>query len=556
MNIFQRTKQFNIVIGIGLMLLSLFFLFAGDSSLQNPERVLFESESGDLLLGYFHQSENPRDFGVLLLEGFGSDQISMRSVANEFLIGDVQVFTFDFMGHGRSEGTLKLDNSSTDIQSKQVLSALSAFQELSGLDLSHIFLMGHSLGARVAVQAVVENDLEVAGLILLGPQINLTSNAQSEFFTGTSDVEISWVAGLDESHPDVPMLILSGTWEDILPVESAKPLMEKLTGKANISSATVYGGNGFPTREWQLLPGVFHNFEIYSPKALNISVDWVGDQMELELNHAGRLNPSARKIVFWVSGMIGVLQFLFGVKQYAENRALPMPLSELTVHKRNVYLKARVWLWIPAILLGVVILSPFLFLPLGLPLFNIYYVVFISGYGALSMGLFIIGKMPGLIGKLEIKKEIQLSKGIDWRRVLVLNAGIFVFMALFARSGWFWVPPTGDRFIWLLIFTPLTALGFWSGAIDLALLSAQDEQRKLWVQANGFLPFILYAGLMVSISSWSGMINGVIGLFMLWIVFQQGKITTNLTGSRWLAAVLQAILLYMLILPQGVLFTF
>jgi hypothetical protein len=52
------------------------------------------------------------------------------------------------------------------------------------------------------------------------------------------------------------------------------------------------------------------------------------------------------------------------------------------------------------------------------------------------------------------------------------------------------------------------------------------------------------------------MINGVIGLFVLWIVFQQGKITTNLTGSRWLAAVLQAILLYMLILPQGVLFTF
>jgi hypothetical protein len=130
------------------------------------------------------------------------------------------------------------------------------------------------------------------------------------------------------------------------------------------------------------------------------------------------------------------------------------------------------------------------------------------------------------------------------------------FLLFFARSGWFWIPPTGDRFVWLLIFTPFTTAGFWSGTFDQKLLKEEDRKGKRLIQLNGFLPFIIYSVLMMAIGSWSGLISGVIGLLVLWIVFQQGKITTYLTGSRWFPALLQSITLYLIILPQGVLFSF
>ena len=52
----------------------------------------------------------------------------------------------------------------------------------------------------------------------------------------------------------------------------------------------------------------------------------------------------------------------------------------------------------------------------------------------------------------------------------------------------------------------------------------------------------------------SGLISGGIGLVVLGLVLLQGIVTYRLTGSRVMAAVLQSLLHYAIILPQGVLF--
>lgn len=556
MKVLQRIQQFSFVIGIGLTVLSLFFLYTGDSILLNPERIFFESENEETLVGFYHQPAQSRRYGVLMLEGFGSDQVSMRSAANQFLQDGFQVFTFDFTGHGRSTGTLQLDNASTDFQSKQVIAALAQFQELSGLESSQIFLFGHSLGARVAVQAVVQNDLQVAGLILLGPQINVTPNVQSEFFTGTSDLDLPWIAGLGPEQPNVMLIIISGTLEDILPVTAAQALMSQLTGEGNIDQNIRYGGGETPSREWKLLPAVFHNFEIYSPKALIAGVEWTEQQIGVEQNHERILGVAARRIIFWISSIVGIVLFLLGARQFSENHQAAVPAPGVAIQNNRKFVLSKFWLWLPAIPIGAITIAPFFLLPIGLPLFNIYYVVFIAGYGVLTLLLYLFGKIPGSTGKLRLKQELRLPADVNWRYVIGLNLLVILFLLLFARSGWFWIPPTGDRLVWLLIFTPFTAIGFWSGAYDQALISSEERGKKRIIQWNGFLPFILYALLMIALSSWSGLINGMIGLLILWIAFQQGKITENLTGSRWIAALLQAFLLYLIILPQGVLFRF
>ena len=73
----------------------------------------------------------------------------MRALVSEFHVHGYSVFTFDFSGHGRSPGVLTFDNAQTDRLARQALSALVEFQRLSGLTADRIFVVGHSLGARV-----------------------------------------------------------------------------------------------------------------------------------------------------------------------------------------------------------------------------------------------------------------------------------------------------------------------------------------------------------------------------------------------------------------------
>ena len=542
MQIYQKIKRFSFLIGIGLTLLSLFFIYTGDSAIRRAERISFSAPPGDQLIGFHYRPEEARNYGVLMLEGFGNDQVSMRTAANEFVRERIQVFTFDFAGQGRSEGALRLDNAVTSLQSMQVQSALEVFQAQSGLALDHIFLFGHSAGARAAVQAVVENDLDVAGLILLGPNIQV------------DDVEVDWIAGLDGDTPQEPVLMLSGSLEDVLLRSEAEALMAQLTGEDAIEAGVEYGSED-ATREWHLLAGVLHIFEPISPKALNLSVDWVGEQMDVELNHTRLLNPSAKKIIFWFSTLVGILMFLSGAQTMAESKAAETKMPTLTVVNVKTFLWAKVWLWLPALFIGGILLLPLLFLSNRLPLFNIYFFALIGGYGVLSLVLYLLRKMPGVEGKLVIEKEALLPETINWRYVLGINLLIFVFLMAAARMGWFWVPPMGIRFVWVLVFTPFTALGLWSFAFDRQLLSKNREKGGRLVRMNAFLPFGLYVVLMLLIGSWSGAVYGIFGLLVLWVIYQQGRITEYFTGSRWLAALFQAFLLYLLILPQGALFT-
>ena len=54
---------------------------------------------------------------------------------------------------------------------------------------------------RVALQAATMTDTPPKTLILLGTQVNLITNQQAEFFTGTSDADLEWVQALGPENP-------------------------------------------------------------------------------------------------------------------------------------------------------------------------------------------------------------------------------------------------------------------------------------------------------------------------------------------------------------------
>ncbi|MDP3721845.1 MAG: hypothetical protein Q8R09_05225, partial [Anaerolineaceae bacterium] len=103
------------------------------------------------------------------------------------------------------------------------------------------------------------------------------------------------------------------------------------------------------------------------------------------------------------------------------------------------------------------------------------------------------------------------------------------------------------------IFTPFTALGFWIGLHEAQMLP-QHRGAQTVLTLIGLFPFFAYTLLMAAIGSLSGMIGGLQGLIILWVVLGFGNLVQAIGRRPWITAICMAVLLYWLILPQGVLF--
>jgi pimeloyl-ACP methyl ester carboxylesterase len=422
-NLMSKKLTFMILTNLGLFLVlgSITTIAVIDRPLANRQSVTFFASTGDSLVGTYYPGTEP--VGVILLEGFGSDQVTMTSLASEFARSGWHVFTFDFSGHGRSPGILTFDNAQTDRLANQALSAFEEFKLKSGLSSDQIFVIGHSLGARVALQSATMNPQQVAGLVLLGTQVNLSKNVQSEFFTGTTDTDLTWVQELGKENPRVPILLISGVWDDILTPENAELLFKQLGGIKGENHRTLI-----------VLPAIVHNYEPFSSQVLNQINTWINGMAVLTPNLLGSntektdvvtdglnqlpVSPTVR-IICWVLGLIGFLVFFtFG------NRLLSLPyagtkkLSNPEVINVNRFLWGKLLLWLGALPVAMVLGSLFFIIPLGKPVFNLIYVGFIGGYGILLLLLYKRGK--------SLESVFQSTFGKGTPRVPNPSAGAYI----------------------------------------------------------------------------------------------------------------------------------
>ncbi len=139
--------------GLLLVLLSIWGIAWGDRVLSELVLYTFTDFEGTQWEGTYYPGSQPA--GVLILEGFGSDQVTMRSLSRSFAQMGMHVFTFDFSGHGVSPGALGFDNAATDRLARQAIAAQALFAAEAGLAGEQIVVVGHSMGARVALQAAV-----------------------------------------------------------------------------------------------------------------------------------------------------------------------------------------------------------------------------------------------------------------------------------------------------------------------------------------------------------------------------------------------------------------
>ena len=471
------------------------------------------------------------------------------------------IFTFDFSGHGRSSGKLGFDNAQTDKLANQVLQAKQILKEKANLDDSNILMLGHSMGARVALQATLMDEKNCAGLILLGTQINLQPNTQSEFFTGIKDSELDWIKDLSENNPPLDILLISGMWDDIIPPDAAQKLHQTL------------GGNDSPyNRELVIMDGVLHNYEIYSPKVLSYAKEWSADLFNLENIENYQANTMLVRKVCWIIGLLSLF-FLIGgiIKIPSLKKSSESPEEKMSAHKmvesmhisdikRFLAFKTLFWLFSLPLIIG--LFSLFMLIPIGVPVFNLIYVGFIGGYGLTLALVYRKGKMPGTEGIFQFKNlkseiiELKQNKKLIIYGLLIFGL-ITVCTTLFARTGIYYVYPLNERIIWLILFTLFTIPGFLIGALEKeAVRTSKFDSPMNMVVLNliGLFPFILFVILYIAIGSLSGMIGGIHGLIILVLVFLMGTLLYKKTRNILFTVICQSFLIQYLILPQGVLF--
>ena len=581
------------LIGILLVISSFTILYSIDYLLTKSETVTFQDFNGDKLVGEYTRGN--KFAGVLILEGFGSDQIAIKSIASEFASVGFHVFTFDFSGQGRSSGSLTFDNAATYRLAKQVLIAKNIFKLLSGLPDSRIIIVGHSMGARVALQTATFDTNPVGGLILLGTQVNLEINLQSDFFTGVSDTSLFWVLNLSSYEPPVDILLLSGSWDDILTPSAAQKLYLKLG--AELSPYT---------RDIIIYDYVFHNYEIYNPVLISDAINWALRELGLDLTpNYFAMKALIRKII-WILALIGFIIIPIAGARYIQQKKkqkdkkidIKKPINSnsneevknkkrnnednsrigkysendktienlesenlFNIHIQNIrkFLKFKLIAWLGSLPIALLLLSLFFLIPIGLPIFSLFFVGFLSSYGIFMIILYLKNRMPGTDGEISLKFNIKNFRR-DENNIKAIATSILLIISclFFFNSGINFVFPFNtSRFIWLIIFSILTIPGFYIGQKESKMLEKGDYGKKLYqigLWIIGLVPFFGISILFALVRSTSGFIGSIQGILVLIFVIISGNFIAKIASNTSIAIIYQSFLIQLLVLTQGSLF--
>ncbi len=550
-----------LLIGLFLTGLALVGLYLGDNTLFNAKPFSLTSPDGDQLNGTYYPGD--QDVAILLVEGFNSDQVSMRSLAAEFNNAGFNVFTFDFPGQGSSSGSLTFDNTQTDRLANDVLLIEKNISQISEQANLPLIVVGHGLGGRAALQAAVIDSRLIQGLVLIGPQLNLSSDQQPELFTRTVDRSLPWIQLMNPTIPNTRVLILSGAQDDVFSPDSASLLLRSLTGDlkagpgVEISSSAVTDAS----RLWMVFPDQLNYSEIYDARTINAALAWSQAILKMDPVVAASFAADMRGWL-WVLAIIGIFIAGEGSRRAILHRIRHRSpnLHGVDVTNLRQFLWGKLLFWLAAVPLMAILAGGLtLLIPLPKPVFSLYYVAFIGSYGLLMLIAYRYRLLPGTYGKFQFSTTLKI---ISWRRVILtleVNLAMLAILALYTNSGWYSAPPGGIRLLWLLIFTPFTALGFWISHLEIDLIKHKFPETQIspaLVTINSLLPFFIYIIVMGSLGSSNGVVSGLQGLVVLMLVHIQGTITYRLTGYRWLTAILQAVMLYLLILPTTALFNF
>ena len=206
------------------------------------QTIQFENHLGETLAATLHQPATPPAAAIVAGHCFTCSRHTgiLRRICSDLGRAGFAVLRFDFSGNGQSQG--QFIQSTWSKQIREMLAAV-AFMQARGADW--IGLVGHSLGAAIALLTAQQSDAidavcRVAGRVSPSRPMHFLTPSQQQTLSDTGQVEFSSRGRrlqLDRDFFDdarrydlmaatravaVPMLVVHGDADDIIPVSEAR----------------------------------------------------------------------------------------------------------------------------------------------------------------------------------------------------------------------------------------------------------------------------------------------------------------------------------------------
>ncbi len=419
---------------------------------------------------------------VVLAHGFSSEKKSLVWVRNHLLNAGYSVATFDFTGHGASQGQVNFDNAQTERLSYDLETVVNWLIR-SGYETTKMQLYGHSMGGRAILQYASRSEIPFEQLYLVGPEVNLIPNLQASFFTGANDLSMPFAKRLSGSSPMSPITIVASTWDDIHTIEASQALYNRLTeGEVTFS------------RKLTHVNGIIHKYENYSNSVLKVITG--------ETNHL---------LTVWYVIMLGILLLPIVWNQLIQ--------SKFPVIRQKEMFKKQILYWVMAVVFAVILLGLTIVSPIRKPYFSMQFIVLIGGFG-IAYWIFNPKLFKACLNQ-PIKNKIETF-------IAFLSLLIAQYVVKFTAIQTFqWNP---DYVFWFVVFVVLSSLGF---------LAIQQQANNLMK----YFPFYLFFAIYIILGSLSGIVNTAEGILFLIYSVYGAKVVYAYSHNEGLAALLMGLIL-------------
>ncbi len=217
-------------------------------------------------------STNPLP-GVVVIHGVMQSKEWVMAFGIELARRGFVVLTIDANGHGNS-----------DPGTGSGAAALDYIASLDFVDNSQIGLIGHSMGGSISWSAISDSSVYVRALVLVG-------------------------AGFSSSAPYIPnTLIAVGSFDSLSSYPSNFTKLDPYFNVTGVVPNTTYGNFTANTARRAIFPATNHLFETIDPTIVSESVDWMRMSLKGGIEDAHWIDSTHQIFSFWlIGGLFGLL---------------------------------------------------------------------------------------------------------------------------------------------------------------------------------------------------------------------------------------------------------
>ncbi len=534
--------------------------------------------------------------GVFVVGDVGEDQNVLKSLAQDYYGSGASVMVMDLSGHGSAVQALDPDKAS-DRLVQEVRGGLEAFRKKSGLEDGNILVVGHGYGARALLQIIASDQPAFMGASLISPYVILDGEDGGSIYLGRQDDnKTGWVNSLSANSISIPLQLIASEKDDVVSQGSVQELYRKLTGSApalpkgeekkqasSSKAASDSDGedpgeeedsltsrlyntliNGSSTKTagvsstsgnvtFTLLPSGYHPYQMFSNSTSAASKNWAHYKAGLRTVSTTSFFPLLR-VICWCAAVIALITISACSMALSWNRYPGISRDRCGI---SLYpwrsLVIRLLLWAAGGLVGLILWLVFSILPLGEPSGRLLPTASMAGYGFALLLLYLIKKMPGASGSIQtFTGTLSL-----WRTAtsIAMLAGLCAVVWFLGDSGLFQTLLGGDRVFWMIAFTAVMSVFFYTIELDADVFSDNDGGLLLGFlhRAVLLLPFLAVCLFQWMAGSYSACFRLLCSTAAFIICLNFSAAFHRHSGARLLPAIGVAFLYSMMVVPSAVL---